>query len=309
MFLSHVLNWYLEDRWITFEEEGKPVSTTINGSAITTPVKLTVVSGSTMPRSRVQEREEALNMYDKGAIDNEELLKKLDWSDRKGVVKRMQAGPLGELIDKIAAMGMPEQIVVAIRELSQTDDKAFKQLADKGEVPQVGAILQQMAQQEAGLPQQPIITPVEHAEIGVKQAEVGKISVETELIRAKIDTERANQQATMAGMQFDGEKLNIEKAQTLNSIEDGKHRRNLDKANFLHTREQSQKEKPVHYDKNVTMTTNEPDEYGKSTASTVETQTVPVDDSAFQGKTAETAGQGPFNEKGLVSDNKEKLNG
>jgi hypothetical protein len=309
MFLSHVLNWYTEDRWVTWDEDGESVSRQINGTIVNVPVKLTVVSGSTMPKSRVQEREEAIELFSKGAIDAEELLKKMDWSGRKQVVKRMQAGPFGALIEKIAAMGMPQPIIQAIQEISQTDDKEFKALAKRDEIPQVGEILQQMAQ---GGMEQPNMTGAEYADMHVKDAEIKKIEAEAEkikaeiqLVLAQIDTERSNQTATGAGIQFDSEKINIEKAQTLNQIEDGKHRRNLDKANFLHSREQAEADKTGKYDKNVTKTTNEMGKDGKPKASTVETQTVPAD-SDFSGDSNQTAGQGPFREKGMVSDNEEK---
>ena len=302
MFLSHVMNWYSEDRWVTWEDDGESVSRPINGTMINLPVKLTVVSGSTMPRSRVQEREEALDMFAKGAIDAEELLKKMDWSGRKEVIRRMQAGPFGALIEKIAAMGMPTEIIQAIQELSQTDDKEFKTLEKRGEVPQVGQILQQMAQ--GGDVGQNMTGP-EFADMHVKDAEIRKIEAETELIRAKIETEYAGQTATGAGIGFDREKIGIEKAQALNSIEESRHRRNLDKANFMSGREQAQADKDSKYDKNVTKTTNEMGKDGKPKASTVETQTVPAD-SEFQGETNQTKGQGPYREKGMTSNNKEK---
>jgi len=89
MFLSHMQNWYTEDRWISFAEEGRTAVTTINGAKCRVPARLSVVSGSTMPVSRVQQREEALALYEMGAIDRRELLEKLDWSSRAGVLERM----------------------------------------------------------------------------------------------------------------------------------------------------------------------------------------------------------------------------
>lgn len=325
MFLSHVLNWYTEDRWVTWDEDGASVSRQINGAMVNVPVKLTVVSGSTMPKSRVQEREEAIELFSKGAIDAEELLKKMDWSGRKQVIQRMQAGPFGALIEKISAMGMPQQIIKAIQEISQTDDKEFKMLAKKGEIPQVGEILQQMAQ---GGMVQPNMTGTEYADMHVKDAEIRKLDAESqkivkeiELVQAHIDTERKNQQATGAGISFDQEKINIEKAQTLNQIEDGKHRRNIDKLNFIQNRKKATTNQSGQYDKSITKTTNEMDKEGKAKSSTVETQKIPQsepgqvqpdqnepqetpDQSEFSGETNRTSGQGPFRERGMVSDNK-----
>ena len=227
MYLSHLLNWYDEDRWITFQEGGRSVTKAITGTAIDVPVKLMVVSGSTMPRSRVQEREEAIELFKIGAIDGEELLKKMDWSDRTAVLKRMQAGPYGQLFEKMQAMGMPDQIMQEIQQLSQVNDRDFQIMQDKGEVPQVNQILQQ------AMTQQPPLSPQDQTDIQVKQATIQKTMAEIELIKAKSQSEMVDQQVKQAGVGFDGQKLNIEKAQTLNTVEQTKHQQMLDKARFM----------------------------------------------------------------------------
>jgi hypothetical protein len=90
MFLSHMQNWYTEQRWISFTENGRATAVPIHGAKCRIPARLTVVSGSTMPVSRVQQREEALALYQMGAIDRRDLLEKLDWSSRAGVLERME---------------------------------------------------------------------------------------------------------------------------------------------------------------------------------------------------------------------------
>ncbi|MGE4537027.1 MAG: hypothetical protein AB7D37_08105 [Desulfovibrio sp.] len=90
MFLSHMQNWYTEERWISFTENGRAMAAPIHGAKCRIPARLTVVSGSTMPVSRVQQREEALALYQMGAIDRRDLLEKLDWSSRAGVLERME---------------------------------------------------------------------------------------------------------------------------------------------------------------------------------------------------------------------------
>ena len=92
MFLSHMQNWYAEDRWISFTEDGRTTVVPVNGARCRVPARLTVVSGSTMPVSRVQQREEALVLYQMGAIDRRELLDALDWSGRAAVLARMEVG-------------------------------------------------------------------------------------------------------------------------------------------------------------------------------------------------------------------------
>ena len=78
MYVSCMQNWYTEDRYISYDDDsGDEVTTRINGNKMIVPLKLTIVSGSTMPKSQVQIREEAIELYDKGAIDNQELLKQI----------------------------------------------------------------------------------------------------------------------------------------------------------------------------------------------------------------------------------------
>jgi hypothetical protein len=90
MFLSHMQNWYTEERWISFSENGRLATAPLYGANCRVPARLTVVSGSTMPVSRVQQREEALALYQMGAIDRRDLLEKLDWSGRSAVLERME---------------------------------------------------------------------------------------------------------------------------------------------------------------------------------------------------------------------------
>ncbi|MHC1791432.1 hypothetical protein [Solidesulfovibrio sp.] len=90
MFLSHMQNWYTEERWISFAESGAVSVAPVYGRNCRVPARLTVVSGSTMPVSRVQQREEALALYEMGAIDRQDLLEKLDWNSRAAVLARME---------------------------------------------------------------------------------------------------------------------------------------------------------------------------------------------------------------------------
>ncbi len=89
MFLSHMQNWYTEERWISFSENGRTAAVPLHGANCRVPARLTVVSGSTMPVSRIQQREEALALYGMGAIDRQDLLEKLDWSNRAAVLARL----------------------------------------------------------------------------------------------------------------------------------------------------------------------------------------------------------------------------
>lgn len=106
MFLSHTQNWYAEDRFITFATEKGPTAIPIRGAVLRVPARLSVVSGSTMPVSRVQQREEALALYEMGAIDRRDLLEKLEWSGREALLGRLEAGPDGQ--DARSAQGVTD---------------------------------------------------------------------------------------------------------------------------------------------------------------------------------------------------------
>ena len=69
-----------------------------------------------------------------------------------------------------------------------------------------------------------------------EQAKVKKLEQEAQLIAAKIKTESVNQQVSAAGVDYDKEKLRMEKASTLNTIEQGEHQRTMQ------TRDQNAKE-------------------------------------------------------------------
>jgi hypothetical protein len=63
-----------------------------------------------------------------------------------------------------------------------------------------------------------------------EKAKVLKLQQEAQLIAAKIRTESVTQQVRAAGVDYDQEKLRIEKASALNAIEQAEHQREMDKA-------------------------------------------------------------------------------
>jgi hypothetical protein len=212
MYLSCAMNWYVEDRWVTFEEDDEEVVTRISGRELIVPAKLSVVSGSTMPVSKIQQREEALELARLGMIDNEELLKKLEWDDRKNVIARMKQGPVGIAIERIIAMGaLPPEEQQYLVELGPMDEKEFRRKYEKGELRPI------MTAQQQALPAPE--SPVETAEAQLKAAQAEKARAETALIQEKIKTEQAQQQAIIAGIGFDQEKLTITRAQTVSDIQ------------------------------------------------------------------------------------------
>jgi hypothetical protein len=273
MFISLMQNWYDTERFISYDQDGEDVTEKIKGSELIIPAKLSVVSGSTMPVSNIQVREEALALFDKGAIDNEELLKSMDWPEWKRVIGRMKMGPIGEFLEKLGMMGFPPMFLEAMTEIGQMEMKDFERAIKDGEIPMLQQLLQPHPEQEGieGPPQDPMEMAEARkvmAEVMKIEADAEKIGAETELVMEKINTEKVNQAATVAGVQFDKVKLTQEQARLVHDI---KSREKDDVSTDL-DHERADKETEI-----------------KKT------------DSDTKKSIAE---QGPFREKGMQSDNK-----
>lgn len=228
MYLSHVQNFYTEDRWITYiDTDGIQKAQQIRGNELIVPAKLTVVSGSTLPSSKVQQREEAIALYQMGAIDREELLTKLDWSGRNDVLTRMQQGPVGAVLQNLQASGVPNMLLQYFQQVASMKPKELQREIKSGAIPPFPALLQKilaaMSQQQG--PQEQAIPPDVQAEIQERVAEAQRRLAEAERIKAetaltleKINTERVEQAVKSQGVDFDKEKLKIERARTVAEI-------------------------------------------------------------------------------------------
>jgi hypothetical protein len=64
--------------------------------------------------------------------------------------------------------------------------------------------------------------------IAAEKAKIAKLEQEAQLVAAKIKTESVNQQVKASGVDYDQEKLRIEKANALNAIEMSEHQREID---------------------------------------------------------------------------------
>ena len=194
MYLSHVMNWYTEERWFAYSEGGVTVADKLRGIDISVPVQLTVVSGSTMPRSQVQEREEALALFAQGAIDREDLLKHLDWPDRSNVLKRLRQGPLSGFLDVLGKIGAPPELLQFFGEISQMDEKDVKRAIESGEMPAFGEVLAGLLgekdEQEQAIPQ---VSPLEEVEVQMAVMEARKVEAEIEQIQAETGSARVTQ--------------------------------------------------------------------------------------------------------------------
>jgi len=232
MYISMAQNFYTEDRWITYRDlSGMPTTRKINGQTLLVPAKLSVVVGSTMPRSQIQVREEAVELYRLGAIDRQELLNRLDWPSVRDVVERMNSGPLGELFAKLQAAGMSPETIQVIQQIAGLPKKDIDRAMEKGAIPPLDAVLQQAYSGRPVPP--PQIDPMEQAQAAIAQAEAElklaearraiaqseKIEAERALAAEQIMTERVKQQVALAGTRYDEELLKIKRAEVVAKIE------------------------------------------------------------------------------------------
>jgi len=231
MYISHGQNWYTEDRWITYEKNGKKNTGRINGKSLLIPAKLTVVSGSTMPRSQVQEREESIELFKMSAIDQEALLEKIDFPDYKKILERMQQGPFGELFKKLTELGVPEGMLQYFQDIAGMEEKDIESAVKSGELPLFDQIIQSLQ----GQSEQPQTSPVDGAEVEVKMANARKIDAEIELIREKIVTERLEREVKIKGVEFDEEKLKIERTKILEELKANDENRRIERVKTLNS--------------------------------------------------------------------------
>lgn len=126
MYLSHVMNWYTEERTFYYSDAGQTQAGSIVGREALMPVHFEIVSGSTMPQSKLQIREEALQLYQSGAIDVRAFLERIEYPGRHEVIRRMEAGPNGELIRKLTELNaLPPEAIEVIQRVSQMDDSEY----------------------------------------------------------------------------------------------------------------------------------------------------------------------------------------
>ena len=234
MFLSQVQNFYTEDRWINYEEDGKEIPQKIRGSDLVIPAKLNVVSGSTMPVSKVQEREEAIGLFEKQAIDVQELLKRLEWPNWKQVIERMQAGPLGEYLQKLQMLGIPEELLGLFQQLTQIEADDVQKAVEEGKLPTFPQMIQEMMEGQDQQPQLPSPEEIEihkaDAEIRETNSKIAKEQADIALVQEKILTERVEQQVKMKGIEFDEEKLKIERARVVEEMQNDVRKEGLERA-------------------------------------------------------------------------------
>jgi len=207
MAVSLMQNWYTEPRFISYVENGEEIPAEAYGPDMIVPMKLSVVSGSTMPRSEVQRREEALSLFDKQAIDAEELLKALDWEKPDEVVTRMAKGPVNEFIEKLTMAGMPQEMSEYMGEVASLDDKKLERKLERAEMPYFN-------QTFAFEGMQPDVK--QEIEIARARAEVGEAEARTQKLVNEVNAVNASAQKDIESIRQTDERIKIERAKVVN---------------------------------------------------------------------------------------------
>ncbi|MFU2208162.1 hypothetical protein [Solidesulfovibrio sp. C21] len=238
MFLSHVQNWYTEERWISFSDaDGRTTPMSINGKLMRVPARLTVVNGSTMPVSKIQQREEALELYKEQAIDRQDLLEKLEYPNAREVSARMAAGPAGQAIQNLVAAGIiPAEAADQATQIATMDPKDVAKAVEDGEIkpadqgqPQGPSPEEQAASQAQAIEAQKGQAEIKNTQADTRRklAEAAKLETETALAGSREQRESAD---VAQKMQHDQEvhRLGMVKAVGEIKRESESHRHKMD---------------------------------------------------------------------------------
>jgi hypothetical protein len=132
MWLSHSQNWYTEERiFFVNAQAGTKESGKFVGKEMIFPVQLQVIAGSTMPTSRLQQREEAKELHSQQAIDIRELLERLDWPNRAEVIQRMEMGMLGPIIQRLEALQVDPKIIEMLQKIANMDESEYNAVVNQ----------------------------------------------------------------------------------------------------------------------------------------------------------------------------------
>jgi hypothetical protein len=104
-----------------------------------------------MPTSRLQQREEALELFQAGAIGIRDLLEALEWPDRAEIATKMEMGVAGPLLERLQNLAVDPRVIQTVEEVSQMDESTYNALLQQVKEYQ-GEQAQQGAQGGQGLP-------------------------------------------------------------------------------------------------------------------------------------------------------------
>ncbi|MBA4395682.1 MAG: hypothetical protein C0407_19185, partial [Desulfobacca sp.] len=98
-----------------------------------------VESGSTVAKTSLQVQEQAMALYEKGAIDREALLENLNFPNWKEIVERVSEGQLGQAMQILIQAGLPQDMAAALyQQLSQPQGGPGNRPQDAGTDNQTG---------------------------------------------------------------------------------------------------------------------------------------------------------------------------
>jgi len=126
-----------------------------------------------------------------------------------------------DLVFDLSDLPGKEKFVDRIRQLNGQKDPDAKE--EEGDVIDVTPTPEEQAKLQAAETQNQIL----QIQLQGEQAKVTKLEADAKLVQAKIGTEMINQRVAAAGVNYDQEKLKIERAQTLNAIESAEHGRRM----------------------------------------------------------------------------------
>jgi len=239
MYLALAQMFYDSDRFILVKRNGKEETIGVDRKKLQIPVKLNVVNGSTMPVSNIQKREEAIELYKLGLVDQEEALKKLDWDNWREVITRMQAGPLGEFLQKLGLIGVPPELLQIFKQVASMDEKEIESDVKDGKIPPFGQVLEALLQQQPEPPPDPEMLKAQNeaikaqASVQETEAKIREIDSKIALNVEKAVTEKVQQQVSAKGVEFDEAKLKMERAKLIDEIKTNEQKRRVGKVDSI----------------------------------------------------------------------------
>jgi len=175
MAVSLMQNWYTEERNFATDEDDGPV--VARGEDLLIPTRISVVPGSTLPVSKVQQRHETIELFKLGAFGppgsptaSKQLLNKLEYADYEEIMKELQAGPVGMILEKLTALGLPKELAQYFQQVATMDDKEFGRAMKDNKIPPFMQVLKKIMQQQ-GPPQPTPEEQMQQVELEAKKAE------------------------------------------------------------------------------------------------------------------------------------------
>lgn len=131
MYVSLAQNWYSEERMLIYEDDrGDKQNVRFVGieAAYQGEVAFDVEAGSTLPNNRWATREQTMQLFKIGVIDQRAVLEEFNVRNRDQIIQRMQAGPLQMALEKLKNTGLYDDATLqSIGHILSMPDNEFKQ--------------------------------------------------------------------------------------------------------------------------------------------------------------------------------------